>query len=81
MLWMSLHVVIIFTVAKLIRAPFFFLAVGSNANTGGASSAPIVATAFHPALAPVGVFLGILGYAVGTIGGYVSTQLMRLVVG
>ena len=81
LLWMSLHVVIIFTVAKLIRAPFFFLAVGSNANTGGASSAPIVATAFHPALAPVGVFLGILGYAVGTIGGYVSTQLMRLVVG
>lgn len=81
LLWMCIHVVIIFIVARLIRAPFFFLAVGSNANTGGASSAPIVATAFHPSLAPVGVFLGILGYAVGTIGGYVSTQLMRLVVG
>jgi len=81
LLWMCIHVVIIFIVARLIRAPFFFLAVGSNANTGGASSAPIVATAFHPSLAPVGVFLGILGYAVGTVGGYVSTQLMRLVVG
>ena len=80
-LWMSIHVVIIFGVARLIRAPFFFLAVGSNANTGGASSAPIVATAFHPSLAPVGVFLGIMGYAVGTFGGYISTQLMRLVVG
>lgn len=80
-LWMSIHVAIIFVVARLIRAPFFFLAVGSNANTGGASSAPIVATAFHPSLAPVGVFLGILGYAVGTFGGYISTQLMRLVVG
>ncbi|WP_019672509.1 DUF819 family protein [Psychrobacter lutiphocae] len=81
LLWMSIHVMIIFMVARLIRAPFFFLAVGSNANTGGASSAPIVATAFHPSLAPVGVFLGILGYAVGTVGGYVSTQLMRIVVG
>lgn len=81
LLWMCIHVMIVFIVARIIRAPFFFLAVGSNANTGGASSAPIVATAFHPSLAPVGVFLGILGYAVGTIGGYVSTQLMRLVVG
>ncbi|GAF62794.1 LOW QUALITY PROTEIN: hypothetical protein JCM18903_2896 [Psychrobacter sp. JCM 18903] len=74
LLWMSIHVVIIFAVARIIRAPFFFLAVGSNANTGGASSAPIVATAFHPSLAPVGVFLGILGYAVGTFGGYISTN-------
>ncbi len=79
--WMSIHIVIVFIVAKLIRAPFFFLCVGSNANTGGASSAPIVATAFHPSLAPVGVFLGILGYALGTVGGYISTQLMRLVIG
>ncbi|WLP95767.1 DUF819 domain-containing protein [Psychrobacter sp. M13] len=80
LVWMTIHVIIIFIVARIIRAPFFFLAVGSNANTGGASSAPIVATAFHPALAPVGVFLGILGYAMGTFGGYISTQLMRLVV-
>lgn len=78
--WMIIHVIIVFMVARIIRAPFFFLAVGSNANTGGASSAPIVATAFHPSLAPVGVFLGILGYAMGTVGGYISTQLMRLVV-
>ncbi len=81
LVWMTIHVIIIFIVARLIRAPFFFLAVGSNANTGGASSAPIVATAFHPSLAPVGVFLGILGYAMGTFGGYISTQLMRLAVG
>lgn len=81
LLWMSIHVILIFIFARIIRAPFFFLAVGSNANTGGASSAPIVATAFHPSLAPVGVFLGILGYAVGTFGGYISTQMMRLVVG
>lgn len=78
--WMFIHVVIIFIFAYLIRAPLFYLCVASNANIGGASSAPIVATAFHPALAPVGVLLGILGYTVGTIGGYISTLLMRFMV-
>lgn len=80
-LWITIHVIFIFIIARLIRAPLFYLCVASNANTGGASSAPIVATAFHPSLAPVGVLLGILGYAVGTIGGYLCTQLMRLAVG
>lgn len=80
-LWMTLHVVLLFGIARLIRAPLFYLCVGSNANTGGASSAPIVAAAFHPALAPVGVLLGILGYAIGTVGGYLSTLLMQLFVG
>lgn len=76
--WITLHVLLLLLLARLLRAPIFFLCVASNANTGGASSAPIVATAFHPALAPVGVLLGILGYAIGTIGGYLSAQLMRL---
>ena len=44
------------------------MAVGSQANVGGAASAPIVASAFHPSLAPVGVLLAVLGYAVGTYG-------------
>lgn len=79
--WMFIHVVFIFIVAKLICAPLFFVCVGSNANTGGASSAPIVATAFHPALAPVGVLLGILGYTVGTVGGYITAEILRMVVG
>ena len=57
-----------------------FLCVGSNANTGGASSAAIVATAFHPALAPVGVLLGILGYTLGTIGGYITAEILRHIV-
>jgi len=35
----------------LIKAPFFFVAVASQANVDGASSAPVVALAFNPALA------------------------------
>ena len=80
-LWMGIHIAIVFAVARLIRAPLFYLCVGSNANTGGASSAAIVATAFHPALAPVGVLLGILGYTLGTIGGYITAEILRHIVG
>jgi uncharacterized membrane protein len=46
--WMSIHALLLILVAKLIKAPYFFLAVGSQANVGGAASAPIVASAFHP---------------------------------
>jgi uncharacterized membrane protein len=63
-------------VAKVIKAPFFYVAVGSQANIGGAASAPIVAAAFSPFLAPVGVLLAVLGYAVGTYGAYVCGLLL-----
>lgn len=77
--WMLIHVFILFLVAKLIRAPYFFVAVGSTANVGGAASAPIVAAAFHPSLAPVGVLLAVFGYVVGTYGAYISGLLMQMV--
>jgi len=75
--WMAVHVLLLFIVAKLIRAPFFFMAVGSKANIGGAASAPVVAAAFHPSLAPVGVLLAVLGYALGTYGALVCGWLMQ----
>ncbi len=80
LVWMLVHVILLLVVAKIVRAPFFFVAVGSKANVGGAASAPVVAAAFHPALAPVGVLLAVLGYALGTYGAIISAELMRLVV-
>lgn len=79
-IWMLIHVGLLFLVAKLIRAPFFFVAVGSQANVGGAASAPIVASAFSPALAPVGVLMAVLGYAMGTYGALICAYLMQAVV-
>ncbi|MCG8698945.1 MAG: DUF819 family protein [Bacteroidales bacterium] len=78
-IWMAIHVIILVVVGRIIRAPYFFLAVGSKANIGGAASAPVVAAAFHPSLAPVGVLLAVLGYALGTYGAYICAQLMRVV--
>jgi uncharacterized membrane protein len=76
--WMSIHAGLLILIAKLIRAPYFFLAVGSQANVGGAASAPIVAQAFHPSLATVGVLLAVFGYAIGTVGAILCTILMEL---
>jgi uncharacterized membrane protein len=79
LVWMTIHAVLLIIMAKLIRAPYFFLAVGSQANVGGAASAPIVAAAFHPSLATVGVLLAVFGYAVGTVGAIGCAILMQLV--
>ena len=78
-IWMSLHALLLITVAKIIKAPFFFLAVGSQANVGGAASAPIVASAFHPSLAPVGVLLAVFGYVIGTYGAWICGILLQFV--
>ena len=78
LVWMATHAGLMILVAKLIRAPYFFLAVGSQANVGGAASAPIVAAAFHPSLATVGVLLAVFGYAIGTVGAIVCAMLMQL---
>lgn len=79
LVWMAIHVGLLFIVAKIIRAPYFFLAVGSQANVGGAASAPIVASAFHPSLASVGVILAIFGYIIGTYGAILCAVLMEAV--
>jgi len=78
-IWMTIHAALLIIVAKLIRAPYFFLAVGSQANVGGAASAPVVAAAFHPSLASVGVLLAVFGYVVGTYAAILTAELMRIV--
>ncbi|KAB8316074.1 DUF819 family protein [Tolypothrix campylonemoides VB511288] len=79
LIWIAVHGGLLLLVAKLIRAPLFFLAVGSQANIGGAASAPVVASAFHPALAPVGVLLAVLGYALGTYCAYLVGLALQAV--
>ncbi len=80
-IWMMIHVGVLLLTAKIIRAPFFFVAVGSQANVGGAASAPVVASAFSPALAPVGALMAVMGYALGTYGALICALLMRTVAG
>ncbi len=81
LVWMSIHAFLLIGVAKIIKAPYFFLAVGSQANVGGAASAPVVAAAFHPSLTTVGVLLAVFGYVVGTYGAILCTILMQIASG
>ncbi len=80
-IWMLVHATLMIVVAIALKAPLFFMAVGSQANVGGAASAPVVASAFHPALAPVGVLLAVLGYAVGTYAALFCGLVMQQVAG
>lgn len=77
-IWIAIHAGLLIIVAKLIKAPFFFLAVGSQANVGGAASAPVVAAEFHPSLTSVGVLLAVFGYVVGTGGALFCAYLMEI---
>ncbi len=80
-LWMLFHATILLLVQRWMRAPIFFAAVGSQANVGGAASAPIVAAAFHPALAPVGILLAVAGYVLGTYAALACAALLEQVHG
>ena len=76
--WMAIHAILLIVVAKIIKAPYFFLSVGSQANVGGAASAPVIAAEFHPSLASVGVLLAVMGYVVGTTGALFCAYLMEI---
>jgi len=80
-IWMMVHAGLMLLVAKWIKAPLFYMAVASQANVGGAASAPVVASAFHPSLAPVGVLLAVLGYALGTYAAWFCGQILQTVAG
>ena len=77
--WISIHIAVLFGVAKLVRAPLFFVATGSMANVGGAASAPIVAGVYLPAMAPVGLLMAVAGYILGIYAAFGCAYLISLV--
>jgi len=81
LIWIAVHIVLLWLLAKLLKVPFFYFAIGSQSNIGGPASAPVVAAAFHPSLAPVGVLLGTMGYATGTYLAYLVGITLRAMAG
>lgn len=81
LVWLAIHILLLWLVGRLLKVPFFYFAIGSQSNIGGPASAPVVASAFHPALAPVGALLGTLGYATGTGLAYVMGLILRSLAG
>lgn len=77
-LWIGIHAAVLLLAARLVRAPLFFVATGSMANVGGAASAPVVAGIYHPALAPVGLLMGVAGYILGIYGALAAAYLLAM---
>ena len=77
LIWITVHILLLAGLGKLLKVPFFFFAMGSQSNIGGPASAPVVASVFHPSLAPVGALLGALGYATGTFAATIVGVVLR----
>ena len=77
----TIHVAVMLAVARIIRAPFFFVATGSVANIGGAGTAPIVASVYHPAMAPVGLLMAVAGYILGIYGALGAAWMLGVLAG
>ena len=75
------HVGVMLATARLVRAPFFFVATGSVANIGGAGTAPIVASVYHPAMAPVGLLMAVAGYILGIYGALGAAWMLGALAG
>ena len=80
-LWILVHIALLWLVGRLLQVPFFYFAIGSQSNIGGPASAPVVASVFHPSLAPVGALLGTLGYATGTGLAYALGLILKSLAG
>ena len=74
--WIMIHASVLLLAAYLMRAPLFFFSTASMANIGGAVSAPIVASVYQPAMAPVGLLMAVLGYVMGTYLGLVCAWML-----
>lgn len=79
--WLCFHIALLWLVGRWLNVPFFYFAIGSQSHIGGPASAPVVASAFHPSLAPVGALLGTLGYATGTVLAYLTGLMLRALAG
>ena len=79
--WIAIHLGVLLLVARLVRAPFFFVATGSMANVGGAASAPVVAGVYHRAMAPIGMLMAVVGYILGIYAAGVCAYLLGVVGG
>ena len=74
------HVVLMFLLSKLFKWDLCMVSTASLANIGGSASAPIVATAYNPNFAGIGVLMGVLGAAIGNFCGLGMGAVLQLFV-
>ena len=72
------HVVTYFILSKIFKWDLCMVSTASLANIGGSASAPIVATAYDPNFAGIGVLMGVLGAAVGNFFGLGMGAILQM---
>ena len=77
---LAVHVILMFLLSKLFKWDLCMVSTASLANIGGSASAPIVATAYNPNFAGIGVLMGVLGAAVGNLFGLGMGYIQQLFV-
>ena len=78
-LWIAVHGTGCVLAARLLHVDIHSTAIASAANIGGAASAPVVAAHHNPRLVPVSILMALLGYALGTYGGFLAAWLCQQV--
>ena len=73
-----LHVVGMYILSKLFPWDLCMVSTASVANIGGPASAPIIAVAYNPNYAGIGVLMGIFGQAIGNFAGLGMGWLLNL---
>lgn len=72
-----LHGLMMVLVARLFRFDLALCGIASLACVGGVATTPLLAAAYAPILASVGVLLAMLGYAFGTGGGLLLASILK----
>lgn len=72
------HGLIMIVLAKIFKLDMFTCGVASLANIGGSASAPVLAGAYSGSLVPVGILMALMGYVIGTPGGILVANIMKL---
>lgn len=74
---LGLHGILMVLAARLFRFDLALCGIASLSNIGGVASAPLLAAAYAPVLAPLGVLLAMLGYLLGTGGGLLLASIFQ----
>ena len=72
------HIVLMFLFSKIFHWDLCMVSTASLANIGGSASAPIVASAYNPSYAGIGVLMGVLGAAIGNFCGIGIGQILKM---
>jgi uncharacterized membrane protein len=80
-LWLLIHLIVLLIGAKFLKAPWHYIAIGSQANIGGPASASVVAASFHPSMVSLGILLGVLSNLIGNYANLVAGIIFQWVTG